>query len=159
MSNPWSEPDDPPRKPRGRRTDAAEPPSGVHRPAWDVTHWLPGAVLMVPNYEWDIPGEACLDHPGIGIRAAPGGQAATLIHGTDIDNIRPEFAYRYLVIEPAPGNGLVKPTAFEFTPRYFRWHRLRRLFPDRYLGHLDEVAYVRLLSWLKVMWGEEESAA
>jgi hypothetical protein len=124
------------RKTQRHRPDEAEKTGEVTVPRpLDPDQDLPGAVFMVPNRHWGFESHSSEDHPGVCAHYPPQGRDAILVKGTDAEHIR--VPRRYYVVAPTEGNGLQKPTAFELVPRYFRLHRLRLFYPERYLGRIE----------------------
>jgi hypothetical protein len=114
--------------------DERESPGGDPE-VFDAVAVLPGAVLMVPNRHWGFEVVSATDHPGACTHYEPGAKDAILVKGTDAENVR--HVRRYFFAEGTESNGLSKRTAFELVPRPFRLHRLKLLFPERYLGRLE----------------------
>jgi hypothetical protein len=110
---------------------ASDPPQRPFDPELE----LAGAVFMVPNRHWGFGSLTSDDHPGACVQHRSGAREGTLVKGTDADNVR--NSRKYYCVSPTAENGLRKHTGFELLPRYFRWHRLRLYYPERYLGRLD----------------------
>lgn len=119
--------------------DVFRDPDAPHGPILPVDETpeqeLPGAVLMIPNSHWGIPGVTSTDHPGACAAFLLDRREGVLVSGTDRENVR---RGDYFLVDPTPGNGLTKPTAFKLVPRHFRFHRLRLYFPERHIGRLDD---------------------
>jgi hypothetical protein len=96
---------------------------------------LPGSIYMVPDKFWGFEAVGRFDHPGACVFCDPSGNA-TLVKGTDLISARPGLQ-GLLIIEPSPGNGLRKPTAFAIAPRRFKSRRVALLHFDRRLGSLE----------------------
>jgi hypothetical protein len=152
-------PDLPDPQPRGRRLqrfrdDAEEePPAPPPTSTLDPERDLPGAIYMVPNEQWEIDSDSSEDHPGACAIYQERTHSAILIKGTDADNLRDLRGY--YVVSPTPENGLYKRTAFELVPRYFRLHKVRVFYPERYLGQLDETTLFALCHEMARVCGEE----
>lgn len=127
------------RLPRPRFEDEAEEadaPAATHAGAFDADTDLPGAVLMVPNRNWGFESTTSDDHPGACVHHQQRSRQVILVKGTDAENIRSPRQFYF--VAPTPDNGLQKRTGFELVPKYFRLHRIRLFFPERYLGRLDD---------------------
>ena len=144
-----------PHGPRTRFRDEPDDPqaAGAEPELFDPFGTLLGAVVMVPNRHWGFEGVTSTDHPGACTHVEMTGQEATLVKGTDAENIR--NARSYLVVEPTPENHLSKPTAFELVPRRFRVHRLKLYFLGRQLGYLDGATLQALRTQLARLHPEE----
>ena len=114
---------------------------------------MPGAVFMVPNRHWGFESFASDDHPGACVHYQASERQATLVKGTDAENVR--FLRRYFFVAPTPGNGLQKHTAFELVPRYFRLHRLKLFYLERQFGRLDDATLQDLRTELARLNPEE----
>lgn len=142
-------PPDPPPRPRkqGFRLPLdPEDDDPVPTNTLDPDHDLPGAVFMVPNEQWQIDSATSTDHPGACVHYQEHPCSAILVKGTDAVHVR--NAPGYCVIDPTPENGLEKPTAFELLPRYFRLHKVRLFYPERYLGQLADATLFALFEEL-----------
>jgi hypothetical protein len=136
-------PDDRPRR-RSRLDDESEEPAGggSELDLFDADTRLPAAVFMVPNRHWGFEIVSASDHPGACTHYQPGANDATLVKGTDADNVRHRRGYFFA--DASEENGLQKRTAFQLVPRPFRLHRLKLYFPERHIGYL-EVAVLHAL--------------
>jgi hypothetical protein len=147
---PLEPPEEPPARPRKPHFRLPldrdeEEPVPTFNPL-DPDHDLPGAVFMVPNEQWEIDSTTSTDHPGACVHYQERPGSAILVKGTDAVHVR--NAPGYYVVEPTPENGLDKPTAFELMPRYFRLHKVRLFYPQRYLGRLDDATLFALFDEL-----------
>src|SRR5690348_6076119 len=69
--------------------EPGEPPGKGSEPElFDADALLPGAVLMVPNRHWGFEVVSASDHPGVCTHYQLGAKEATLVKGTDADNVR-----------------------------------------------------------------------
>jgi hypothetical protein len=112
--------------------------SGHVRPELDPERDLVGVILDVPDHLWGITTSAphhpsaCTHYEGVTNRGL-------LVKGTDAENVRAEFRWRYYFILPDGENNLDLQTAFECAaPRFFKRHRLRILLADRRRGRLSD---------------------
>lgn len=158
MGNAHDSSPDPKARLRLRRSqpddEADDGTNGSSEPGiFDADALLPGAVLMIPNRHWGFEVVSATDHPGACTHYQPGANDAILIKGTDADNVR--GARRYFFADATPGNGLRKRTAFELVPRPFRLHRLKLLFPERFLGRLEDMVLQALRAELARLHPEE----
>src|SRR5262249_26088282 len=84
---------------RHRRTsrrddDPGESAGGGSEPElFDADALLPGAVFMVPNRHWGFEVVSASDHPGACTHYQPGANDATLVKGTDAENVRHRRGY------------------------------------------------------------------
>jgi hypothetical protein len=108
---------------------------------------------MVPNRHWGFEIMNSDDHPGACAHYQERARQAILVKGTDAENIY--SPQRFYVVVPTPSNGLLKKTAFELVPRYFRLHRIRLFYPERHLGWLDEATLHGLCHELARLHPEE----
>ncbi len=132
---------DPEQRSRGRARSVPRDSEELVAPAqspeiFDAAALLPGAVLMVPNRHWAFEVAGVDDHPGACTHYRPGASSATLLKGTDAQNVR--YPRTHYFVDASSDSGLKKRTGFQLVPRPFRLHRLKLYFPERYLGRLDE---------------------
>jgi hypothetical protein len=93
---------------------------------------------MVPDRLWNFQAPGRDHHPGACVRCDVVARLAFLCKGTDVGSARPD-RYLYVTVEPSPGNGLSKPTAFALDPRRVRLHVLRCLHQGKELiGRLED---------------------
>lgn len=129
----------------------SDPPPELHscEPAVD----LPGVVFMVPNRHWGFKSISADDHPGVCLEYLEEENLGLLLQGTDANHITSHSEYYF--VEPTTENGLTKKTAFRLVVRFFRWHRLRLYFPERYMGRLDEQTLLALRKEIAQLYPEE----
>jgi hypothetical protein len=126
------------RRRRSRLDDDADESAGTGSAPeeFDADALLPGAVFMVPNRHWGFEVVSAADHPGACTHYQPGAKDATLVKGTDADNVRNRRGYFF--VDASEENGLEKRTALRLVPEPpFRLHRLKLYFPERHLGYLE----------------------
>jgi hypothetical protein len=134
--------------------ESLDPPDSPPEPLdFEPTRDLPGAVFMIPNRHWGFEAVSTVDHPGACLHYSQTDHEGLLLQGTDANNV-PRSRVFY-VVQPTAENGLQIPTAFRLAPRYFRGHRLRLYFPQRYLGRLDEDTLLALRDELARLNPEE----
>jgi hypothetical protein len=148
--------DAPPERDRARRPrppDEPERPEPPHVVTLEPLRDLPGAVFMVPNAQWGFASSTSEDHPGACLVFQSHDRSAVLLQGTDAARL--SSAQGYYVVPATPDNGLLKPTAFRLEPRYFRLHKVRLFYPERYLGRLDDGVLLALCDELARLHPEE----
>ncbi len=104
---------------------------------------FPASIFAVPDKFWGFYAAGRVDHPGVCVDCHPADGTARLVQGRDAATRRGS-RLRVVTIEPTRGNGLTKPTAFELTPRVMPLHRVRLLYPERYMGRMDHDDFQRL---------------
>ncbi len=140
---------------RSRLDDESEESAGggSEPELFDADARLPGAVFMVPNRHWGFEVVSAADHPGACTHYQPGANDATLVKGTDADNVR--RSHGYFFADASEENGLQKRTAFQLVPRPFRLHRVKLYFPERHLGYLEAAVLHALRAELARLHPEE----
>jgi hypothetical protein len=141
---------------RARRTrwpDEPERPEPPPVTTLEPLEDLPGAVFMVPNAQWGFASPTSEDHPGACLVFQPHDHSAVLLQGTDAVRVNGDPGY--YVVAATSANGLLKATAFRLEPRYFRLHKVRLFYPERYLGRLDHGVLLALCEELARLYPEE----
>jgi hypothetical protein len=133
--------------------ESLDPPDPPEPFDFEPSRDLPGAVFMIPNRHWGFEVVSAVDHPGTCLHYSQTRHDGLLLQGTDANNVL--RSHGYYIVMPTAENGLQIPTAFRLTPQYFRRHRLRLYFPQRYLGRLDEDTLLALRDELARLNPEE----
>jgi hypothetical protein len=113
----------------------------------DAAGLLPGSVFMVPDKTWGFEAPGRVDHPGACLDYPPVARECGILKGST-----PSWAARWkptYIVEPSPGNGLRKRTAFDLVPVRIRKHRLRLMYPERWIGRLDDQDFGEILRELR----------
>ena len=79
----------------------------------------------------------------------------TLLRSADVVTIHLRLSERTRGLIGAADLALLKPTAFRLEPRYFRLHKVRLFYPERYLGRLDDGVVLALCEELSRLHPEE----
>jgi hypothetical protein len=95
---------------------------------------LPGSVYMVPDKFWGFSAVGRTEHPGACTACLSEEQVAILLKGRDAVTLRGKAAHWF--VDPSPGNGLEKITAFELLPYRFPLRRVLLMHPQRRVGQL-----------------------
>jgi len=98
---------------------------------------LPGAIFRILDKWWKFYAPGRQEHAGACIECDENKRIATMVKGTGEES-KLISSKSYVTIYPTDNNGLKKPTYFHLQPRPFRFHRIFLLYPERYIGRLDE---------------------
>jgi hypothetical protein len=115
--------------------ERSRPPALGPWEAIDPEEFMPGSIFMVPDEIWGIAAVGRVDHPGLCTRYQCGVGESALLQGSGCSPAgwwKPRY-----VVEPTPGNGLRKRTAFELVPIGIQGRWLCWMYPGRWMGRLD----------------------
>ena len=112
-----------------------------------------GAVYFLPDDYWGFETVTSSDHPGACVDNVPRDASGLLVQGRGLHS---GYARRSIseVVEPTPGNGLTKSTAFEISPTFCPWSRLLLFNPERRIGTLAHEDRQRILDKLLLLFPE-----